>query len=56
MKHVGGGGANYKRLGSSGLVCFPSKRHESWTYVIFSLGVSLDFDHKDTTETHNDLN
>jgi hypothetical protein len=32
-----------------------SKRHESWTHVTFLPGFGLSFDHKKTTEIHNDL-
>jgi hypothetical protein len=33
------------------IICFPAKRHESWTHVIFILGFSFGFDHKETTES-----
>jgi hypothetical protein len=38
------------------VVIFLPKRHESRTRVILLLGFGLSFDHKETIETHSDLN
>jgi hypothetical protein len=33
-----------------------TKRHESWIHVVLLPGFGLSFEHKETTETHSDLN
>jgi hypothetical protein len=44
------------RVGSLIIVCFLVKLHESWIRVTLLLGFGLGFDHKESTETHSDLN
>jgi hypothetical protein len=38
------------------ILCFKVKRHESQANVILILSFGFSSDHKETTETHSDLN